>query len=118
MATDMAFDNKAIRFCIYCPKSELKLSAEQSKFCKKCRGTKKWFKIPKESTAEDIERTYKNEMICCFNCGFALTKDDGSIMCIDGCGVLDIEEGKCSYYITFGAAPTSIACHIQSAAMQ
>lgn len=97
MTTEVTSDNeKAIRFCIYCPKSELKAS-EKKKFCMKCKRTKKWFNIPKESTAEDIERTYKNEMICCFNCGCELTKEDGSIMCIDGCGVLDIEEGKCSY---------------------
>ena len=88
-------DEKVIRFCIYCPKSGLKAS-ERKKFCMECKRKKKWFYIPKELTAEDIERTYKNEMIFCFNCGEGLTRVDGLIMCIDGCGILDIKDGKCS----------------------
>lgn len=61
--------------------------------CKKDK--KKRFNIPKETTAEDLEKTYKNEMIHCYICGEELTRVHGHIMCIDGCEVLDIEEGKC-----------------------
>lgn len=91
-------DEKVIRFCIYCPKSGL-IESIRHKFCMNCRklNKKKRFSTRKETTAEDLERTYKNEMVYCFICGEELTRvAAGHIMCIEGCGILDIKEGKCS----------------------
>lgn len=87
-------EEKVIKFCMFCPYSELKESALKNKFCMNCKKKKKLLNIPKEMTAEDLEKAYKKEMIYCFICGEKLTREDGSIMCIDGCGILDIEEGN------------------------
>lgn len=94
-------DEKVIKYCIYCPNSELKES-NKKKFCINCqKDRKKRFRTPKETNAEDLERTYKNEMVYCFVCGVELTRVDGRIMCIDGCGDLDIKEGKCNLHKKF-----------------
>lgn len=88
-----------IKFCIFCPQNELKLSAK-SKYCIICRDKKvprdDKFNISKFSTPEDLERTHKKKMKYCYNCGEELARDAGRIMCIDGCEYIDIQEGKCN----------------------
>ena len=100
-----------INFCIFCPQNELKLSAKK-KYCIICRNKKipikDQFAISKGTTPEDLERTHKKKMKYCYNCGEELTRDAGKIMCIDGCGYINIQEGKCyTYYAQAMHVPTS-----------
>ena len=87
-----------IDFCIYCPESKLKETAKK-RYCSNCVRRKKGspdtrtFTIPKETTPETLDLSYIEEMIYCFYCGEELTREDGSIICIDGCGNLHITEG-------------------------
>ena len=58
-----------------------------------CRGSFK-FSISKEMTPADLEKAYKKDMVCCYNCGEDLVRTEGRIMCVDGCDMIDINEGS------------------------
>ena len=81
-----------IKYCIFCSKKNLKESPKKN-FCMACRGSFK-FSISKEMTPADLERAYKKDMVCCYNCGEDLVRTERRIMCVDGCEMIDINEGS------------------------
>ena len=89
------YEKGKIKFCIYCPESEL-LEANKKKYCFSCKdketpAKEDQFSIPKETVPPDGLQKYYGKMIYCFYCGEELTKKNQRIMCIDGCEVLNIQ---------------------------
>ena len=83
----MATDTKEVKCCFYCGKEVRK--SKKTIFCTTCKKSPK-FSLPVEITPEELETQYKDVMVYCYNCGEELFKDDGVIMCPDGCGLIDI----------------------------
>lgn len=88
-----------IKFCIYCPESKLKETAKK-RYCSSCHHKKKEndsnvkaFNIPKETTLENLDLELIKDMKYCLYCGEELIEDEGSLICIDGCGNLNITKG-------------------------
>lgn len=83
-----------INFCVYCPK-EAVLQVKGKKYCSSCRKVKRSrkFSISINVTIKEMEQNYFKDMIYCYNCGEELTRDDGKVMCIGGCDLVEIEEG-------------------------
>ena len=45
-------------------------------------------------TPADLERAHKVDMVYCYNCGEELLRTEGKIMCVNGCGKININEGS------------------------
>ena len=89
----MATDAKEVKCCFYCGKEVKK--TKRTIFCTTCKKSPK-FSLPVEITPEELETQYKDVMVYCYNCGEELFKDDGVIMCPDGCGLIDITVDQAS----------------------
>lgn len=60
-------------------------------YCSKCHVPERRFKVDASITPQDLETEFKNDMIYCYNCGEDLEICDGKAMCIEGCGLVNIE---------------------------
>ena len=89
----MATDTKEVKRCFYCGKEAKK--TKRTIFCTTCKKNPK-FSLPVEITPEELETQYKDVMVYCYNCGEELFKEDGVIMCPDGCGLIDITVDQAS----------------------
>lgn len=83
--------SKVIKFCVFCKGREVKTTTKKL-YCMGCRRRSPvGFSTSRDATPEDIEQLFGQSMIYCYNCGEELIRDEGRIVCIDGCELIDIE---------------------------
>ena len=80
--------SKALIYCALC-KSKLK-KTEKNLFCPKCKSK---FKFPLDQSPDEIEKRFQKNMKYCYNCSEKLFVDDDSVLCIDGCELIDFSLG-------------------------
>ena len=89
VAVRMTTPEKAINYCVFCKKL---LSKTDTKIlCTPCRKKTPNFTLSIETTPDDVERIYKDVMIYCYNCGGSLLRTEDSVICVDGCELVDID---------------------------
>ena len=85
----MATDKKEVKHCFYCGKEAKR--TKKTIFCLTCKKSPK-FSFPVDITPEKLEMKFEDDMIYCYNCGEELFKEEGVIICPDGCGLIDINK--------------------------
>ena len=80
--------SKALIYCALC-KSKLK-KTEKNLFCPKCKSK---FKFPLDQSPDEVEKRFQKNMKYCYNCSEKLFVDDDSVLCIDGCELIDFSLG-------------------------
>ena len=90
VAVRMATPDKAINYCIFCSKQLSKKSSTKI-LCTACRKKTPNFTLSIETTPDDVETNYKDVMTYCYNCGGSLLREEDSVICVDGCGLVDID---------------------------
>ena len=89
VAVRMATLEKAINHCVFCKKL---LSKSSTKIlCTACRKKIPNFTLSIETTPDDVETNYKDVMVYCYNCSGILLREEDSVICVDGCGLVDID---------------------------
>ena len=89
VAVRMATPEKAINYCVFCKK--LLSKTDKKILCTPCRKKTLNFTLSIETTPDDVERSYKDVMIYCYNCGGTLLRTEDSVICVDGCELVDID---------------------------
>lgn len=83
-------DSKSVKFCVFCEGKNVK-ATKKSLYCPTCKGNNPEFKVSLNATPEEVEHLYKHNMVYCYCCGEELEREEGKVMCVDGCELINLQ---------------------------